>query len=67
MSMKTEGKGMKFGRKTATLEMIGVNLPVLLITNKLDWQHGVPRVDNLGCVSRFTNHDMKGDVCASIH
>jgi hypothetical protein len=64
--IKTDSKGCRFGNKTATLEMIGVILPFLLIPNQLASQHVVLNVDNMACVYGYTNHYMKGDVCASI-
>ncbi len=63
---KTDSKGSRFGSKTATLEMIGVILPFLLIPKQLIGQHVVLKVDNLACVYGYTNHYMKGDICASI-
>jgi hypothetical protein len=63
---KSDSKGSHFGSKTATLEMIGVILPFLLIPNQLAGQHVVLKADNLACVYGYTNHYMKGNVCASI-
>ena len=66
MTQRKDSKGSKFGCKTATLEMIGILLPFLLIPKRLERQHVVIQVDNISCVYGFENHYMKGDVCASI-
>jgi hypothetical protein len=61
-----DGKGSRYGSKTATLEMVGVILPFLLIPEQLAGQHVVCRVDNMACMFRFQNYHMKGDTRASI-
>jgi hypothetical protein len=63
---KTDSKGTRFGDKTATLEQIGILIPLLTIPEKLVNQHVVFRTDNLACVYGHANKYMKGDSCASI-
>jgi hypothetical protein len=63
---KTDEKGARFGSKTATLEQIGVLLPLLLIPEKLANQHIIFRTDNIACVFGHQNRLMKGDESASI-
>ena len=66
MVSKKDSKGSSYGCKTATLEMVGVLLPFLLIPDKLIGQHVVVKVDNMACVYGWENHYMKGDISASI-
>jgi hypothetical protein len=66
ITTKTDNKGSRFGDKTATLEQIGILLPLLLIPNKLTNQHIVFKTDNLACVYGHSNKGMKNDACASI-
>jgi hypothetical protein len=66
VTSKKDSKGSRYGCKTATLEMIGVLLPFLLIPSKLKGQHVVIKVDNMACVYGWANHYMKGDISASI-
>jgi hypothetical protein len=61
-----DSKGSRYGSKTATLEMVGVILPFLLMPEQLTNQHVVCRVDNMACVYGFQNYHMKGDISASI-
>jgi hypothetical protein len=61
-----DGKGSRYGSKTATLEMVGVILPFLLMPEQLVGQHVVCRVDNMACVYGFQNYHMKGDISTSI-
>jgi hypothetical protein len=63
---KTDGKGTRFGDKTATLEEIGILIPLLTIPEKLVNQHVIFKTDNLACVYGHANKYMKGDSCASI-
>jgi hypothetical protein len=66
VTKKVDAKGKRFGNKTATLEMVGVLLPFLLIPKELENQHVVLQVDNMACVYGCENRYMKGDVTASI-
>jgi hypothetical protein len=61
-----DNKGKRFGNKTATLELVGILLPFLLIPKQLQNQHVVFKTDNLSCVFGHQNGYMKGDECASI-
>jgi hypothetical protein len=61
-----DNKGCRFGKKTSTLEQIGILLPLLLIPEKLVNQHIVLKTDNLACVFGHQHRLMKGDECASI-
>jgi hypothetical protein len=63
---KVDSKGVCFGDKTATLEQIGILLPLILITEKLTNQHILFKTDNLACVFCHRNKEMKGNACASI-
>jgi hypothetical protein len=66
ITTKTDNKGSRFGDKTATLEQIGILIPLLLIPKKLTNQHIVFKTDNLACVFGHSNKGMKNDACASI-
>ena len=59
-------KGVRFGHKTTTLEMLGLLIPFLLIPERLLNQHLVFKVDNLSCIFGWENRSVKGDVSASI-
>jgi hypothetical protein len=59
-------KGANFESKTATLELIGVMLPLMLIPEKLQNQHVVFKVDNLSCVFGWENKKVKEDEVASV-
>ncbi len=63
---KTDKKGTRLGDKTATLEQIGILIPLLTIPEKLGNQHVIFKTDNLACVYGHANKSMKGDSCASI-
>ena len=63
---KRDSKGVRFGDKSTTLEMIGLLLPFLSIPNKLRNQHVVVFVDNLACVHGWESKSVKGDTTASI-
>jgi hypothetical protein len=66
ITSRKDSKGKRFGEKTATLELIGILLPLLLIPKSLQNQHIVFKTDNLSCVFGHQNGYMKGDECASI-
>lgn len=66
ITVKVDAKGVRFGDKTATLEQIGILLPLILIPEKLLNQHILFQTDNLACVFGHKNKLMKGDACASI-
>jgi hypothetical protein len=59
-------KGANFESKTATLELVGLMLPLLLIPEKLQNQHIVFKVDNLSCVFGWENKKVKEDEMASV-
>jgi hypothetical protein len=59
-------KGKRFGEKTATLEQIGLLLPLVLMPEMLKNQHVIFKTDNMSCVYGHQNGYMKGDECASI-
>ncbi len=66
ISTQKDSKGKRFGEKTATLEQIGLLLPLLLIPELLKNQHVILKTDNMSCVYGHQNGYMKGDECASI-
>ena len=63
---KKDRNNRRFGNKTCTLEAIGVLLPFLLIPHKLQNQHIICGVDNMGIVFGWSNKKLKRDTCASI-
>jgi hypothetical protein len=66
LTVQKESKGKRFGEKTATLEQVGIILPLLLIPESLKNQHVVFKTNNLSCIFGHQNGHMKGDECASI-
>jgi hypothetical protein len=66
ISTCTDEKLVRFGNKTATLEMLGIMLPILLEPSVAAGQHIIAKVDNIACVSGYENGHMKNDECASI-
>ena len=63
---KKDEKGVRFGDKSTTLEMIGVILPFLSIPKLLCNQHVVMGVDNIACIHGWENKSLKGEITASI-
>ena len=66
ITTEKDSLGRRFGNKTATLEQIGIVLPLITIPEKLSNQHIVFRTDNMACVYGHENGYMKNDACASI-
>jgi hypothetical protein len=62
----TDNKGKRFGNKTATLEMIAIISPLLLIPEKLKGKHIQLKTDNMACVFGLKDGYMKNDEYASI-
>ena len=63
---KMDGKGVRMGDKTSTLEVIGIIIPFLLMPRKLMNQNVVLLLDNISIVYGWENHSLKNDICASI-
>jgi hypothetical protein len=61
-----DNKGKRFGNKTATLEMIAIILPFLLIPEKLHGKHIRLKTDNIACVYGLKDGYSKNDEYASI-
>jgi hypothetical protein len=61
-----DSKGVRYGDKSTTLEMIGILIPLLVLTVKLKKQHMVFYVDNMNCIFGWENKSLKGDISASI-
>ena len=61
-----DGKGVRMGDKSTTLEMIGLLLPWLSMPKKLKNQYVVFEVDNIACVHGWENRSLKGEIMASI-
>jgi hypothetical protein len=61
-----DGKGVRMGDKTSTLEIIGVVIPFLLMPKKFLNQNVVLLLDNISVVYAWENHSFKNDICASI-
>jgi len=59
-------KGVRFGDKTTTLEVIGMIMPFLLVPEKLANQHVRIMVDCFGTVFGMINRHAKGDRAASV-
>jgi hypothetical protein len=62
----TDNMGKRFGNKTATLEMIALLLPLLLIPGKLKNSHIRIFTDNASCVFGMKDGYVKNDEYASI-
>jgi hypothetical protein len=62
----SDNKGKRFGNKTATLEMIAILLPLLLIPEKLHGKHIQLKTDSMSCVYGLKDGYMKNDEYASI-
>jgi hypothetical protein len=62
----TDNKGKRFGNKTATLEMIGLLLPLLLIPESLKNIHIRMFMDNMSYVFGMKDGYVKNDEYASI-
>jgi hypothetical protein len=62
----TDNKGKRFGNKTATLEMVALLLPLLLIPGKLRNSHILMHTDNASCVFGMKDGYVKNDEYASI-
>jgi hypothetical protein len=61
-----DNKGKRFGNKTATLEMIAILLPFLLIPERLHGKHIQLKTDNIACVYSLKDGYSKNDEYASI-
>ena len=61
-----DSKGVRFGDKSTTLEMVGVLIPFIVIPNELKNQHIELSVDNMNCLYGWENKSLKGDISASI-
>jgi hypothetical protein len=59
-------KGVKYGYKTTTLEMLGLLMPLLLVPELFQKSNIVMKVDCFGTVYSMTNRMCKGDKSASI-
>jgi len=59
-------KGVRFGDKTTTLEVIGLLMPLLLVPELLVNQHVRIMVDCLGTVYGMRNKSASGDKAASV-
>jgi hypothetical protein len=62
----TDNMGKRFGNKTATLEMIALLLPLLLIPERLKNSHIRILTDNASCVFGMKDGYVKNDEYASI-
>jgi len=62
----TDEKGVRFGDKSTTLEMIGLLLPLLLVPELFINLHVIMKVDCFGTVCGMHNRTAKGDNSASI-
>ncbi len=62
----SDNKGKRFGNKTATLEMIAILSPLLLIPEKLQGKHIQLKTDSMSCVFGLKDGYMKNDEYASI-
>ena len=62
----TDEKGVRFGDKSTTLEVIGVLIPFLLCPELLRNQHILVKVDSFGAIFSLINKHAKGDKCASV-
>jgi hypothetical protein len=62
----TDEKGVRFGDKTTTLEVIGLLMPLLLVPELLMNQHVRIMVDCLGTVFGMQNKSASGDKAASV-
>jgi hypothetical protein len=50
ITTKRDNRGIRFGNKTSTLEIIGILLPFVLIPEKLKNTHVRIFTDNMACV-----------------
>jgi len=66
ISERTDHMGKRFGNKSTTLEAVGLLLPLLAIPDRLQNQHIVFRLDNMGCVFGFENHKNSEDHTAAL-
>lgn len=66
ISSKEDEKGVKYGDKTTTLEMIGLIMPLILKPELFIKSHVMMKVDCLGTVFGMSNKAAKGDTSASI-
>jgi hypothetical protein len=62
----TDEKGVRYGDKTTTLEMIGLLMPFLTVPELLKNQHIVFKVDCFGTIYGMMNKAAKGDSTASV-
>jgi hypothetical protein len=66
ITVKRDNKGVRFGNKTSTLEIIGILLPFILIPEKLKNKHIRVFTDNAACVYGMKDGYIKKDEYASI-
>jgi hypothetical protein len=59
-------RGVRFGDKMTTLEMIGVIIPLLLMPEQFINQHVVVKVDCFGAIYSLVNRSCSADAVASI-
>jgi hypothetical protein len=63
---KRDNRGVRFGNKTSTLEVIGILLPFVLIPDRLKNQHIRVFTDNAACVYGMKDGYIKKDEYTSI-
>lgn len=61
-----DGKGVRFGDKTTTLETIGLLIPFLLVPSEFIQQHVILKVDCFGTIFGMQNRFSSGDSSASV-
>jgi hypothetical protein len=66
ITSKRDNRGVRFGNKTSTLEIIGILLPFILIPDKLRNKHVRVFTDNVACVYGMKDGYIKKDEYASI-
>ncbi len=66
ITVKRDNRGIRFGNKTSTLEIIGILLPFVLIPEKLRNKHIRVFTDNAACVYGMKDGYIKKDEYASI-
>jgi hypothetical protein len=66
ITKRVDEKGVKYGDKITTLEMLGLLMPLLLVPEQFQKSNIVMKVDCFGTVYCMTNRMCKGDKSASI-
>ena len=66
ITYKKDQKGARFGSKTSTLEMVGLNIPFLIDPSMMKDRRILLLTDNIGCVFGWENRAVKGDRTASV-